>query len=82
MRPSISAIGDNVNIAARLEGMTKAYRCVLVVSAEILRQAGVDPGDAAAPGPRARPRERSRPRGGDPRKLEQGTHHGFLTKRQ
>jgi len=40
--PIHSAIGDNINIAARFEGMTKAYQCVLVVSAETLRLAGVD----------------------------------------
>ena len=44
--PIHSAIGDNINIAARFEGMTKIYRCVLVVSAETLRQAGVEPKDA------------------------------------
>ena len=41
--PIYSAIGDNVNIAARFEGMTKAYSCVLVVSADTLAHAGVDP---------------------------------------
>lgn len=41
--PIHSAIGDNINIAARLEGMTKAYRCTLVVSEDTLRAAGVDP---------------------------------------
>jgi adenylate cyclase len=45
--PIYSAIGDMVNTAARLEGMTKAYGCVLVVSAEALRQAAIEPGDAA-----------------------------------
>ena len=44
--PIYSAIGDNINIAARLEGMTKAYACTLVVSAETLEQAGIAPGDA------------------------------------
>jgi adenylate cyclase len=44
--PIHSAIGDNINIAARFEGMTKIYRCVLVVSAETLRQAGVEPKDS------------------------------------
>ena len=44
--PIHSAIGDNINIAARFEGMTKAYGCVLVVSAETLRHARVDPKDA------------------------------------
>jgi adenylate cyclase len=41
--PIYSAIGDNINIAARFEGMTKAYNCVLVVSAETLSHAGLDP---------------------------------------
>lgn len=44
--PIHSAIGDTVNIAARFEGMTKAYQCVLVVSAETLAQAGADAKDA------------------------------------
>ena len=44
--PIYSAIGDMVNTAARLEDVTKAYGCTLVVSAEVLRQAGVEPGDA------------------------------------
>src|SRR6266850_8298779 len=41
--PIYSAIGDNINIAARFEGMTKAYDCVLVVSADTLAQAKLDP---------------------------------------
>jgi len=40
--PIYSAIGDNVNIAARFEGMTKAYSCGLVVSAETLAHAGIE----------------------------------------
>ena len=44
--PIHSAIGDTVNIAARFEGMTKIYHCVLAVSAETLRHAGVDPKDS------------------------------------
>jgi adenylate cyclase len=44
--PIHSAIGDTVNIAARLEGMTKAYGCVLVVSEDTLTQAGLEPRDA------------------------------------
>src|SRR5262249_34662777 len=40
--PIYSAIGDNINIAARFEGMTKAYDCVLVVSADTLGQARLD----------------------------------------
>src|SRR3954468_9932276 len=45
--PIYSAIGDNVNIAARFEGMTKAYTCGMVVSAETLRHAGLEPRGAA-----------------------------------
>ena len=45
--PIYSAIGDNVNIAARFEGMTKAYSCVMVVSADTLAHAGLDPRGAA-----------------------------------
>ena len=44
--PIHSAIGDTINIAARFEGMTKSYQCVLVVSAETLKQAGIDPKDS------------------------------------
>ena len=45
--PIYSAIGDMVNTAARLEGMTKAYGCVLVISAEALQQACIEAGKAA-----------------------------------
>ena len=45
--PIYSAIGDMVNTAARLENMTKAFGCTLVVSAEVLKQAGIEPGSAA-----------------------------------
>lgn len=44
--PIYSAIGDMVNTAARFEDMTKAFACTLVVSAEALRQAGIEPGDS------------------------------------
>jgi adenylate cyclase len=61
--PIYSAIGDNVNIAARFEGMTKAYTCVMVVSADTLRQAGLEPdvssANAAATLHRVRVRGRS-----------------------
>src|SRR5258706_7597120 len=40
--PIHSAIGDNINIAARFEGMTKIYHCVLAVSAVTLRHAGLE----------------------------------------
>jgi len=55
--PIYSAIGDNVNIAARFEGMTKAYHCVMVVSADTLAQAGLDP--RGAPVHRVRVRGRN-----------------------
>ena len=45
--PIYSAIGDMVNTAARLENMTKAYDCVLVISEQALREAGIAPGDSA-----------------------------------
>ncbi len=57
--PIYSAIGDHINIAARFEGMTKAYGCVLVVSADTLSQAGIDP--------RGAPLHRVRVRGRDER---------------
>jgi adenylate cyclase len=44
--PIYSAIGDMVNTAARLENMTKAFACALVVSEVVLREAGIDVGDA------------------------------------
>ena len=44
--PIYSAIGDMVNTAARLENMTKAFGCGMVVSDVVLREAGIDPGGA------------------------------------
>jgi adenylate cyclase len=55
--PIYSAIGDNINIAARFEGMTKAYSCMLVVSADTLAHAGLDP--KGAPVHRVKVRGRS-----------------------
>jgi adenylate cyclase len=40
--PNYSAIGDCVNAASRLEDSSKAFDCVLVVSEEVVRQAGAD----------------------------------------
>ena len=40
--PNFSAIGDNINIAARLEAKSKTYGCPLVVSAHAATAAGVD----------------------------------------
>ena len=40
--PIMSAIGDNVNVAARLESLTKEYECGIVISAVTAEAAGVD----------------------------------------
>jgi adenylate cyclase len=40
--PNLSAIGDNINIAARLEAQCKTYGVTLVVSEDAARNAGVD----------------------------------------
>ncbi len=40
--PILSALGDNVNIAARLEAQTKPLACSIVISAVTAEQAGVD----------------------------------------
>ena len=46
--PIYSAIGDTVNIAARFEGLSKYYRCTLVVSCQTVERAGLRPSDAEA----------------------------------
>ena len=43
----ITAIGDTVNTASRLETLTKEFSVELVVSQELLDRAGIDLGDAA-----------------------------------
>ena len=40
--PNLSAVGDNVNIAARLESETKTHGCTLIVSTALAGAAGVD----------------------------------------
>ena len=40
--PNLSAIGDNINIAARLEAQCKTYGVTLVVSVDAARSAGID----------------------------------------
>jgi adenylate cyclase len=55
--PIYSAIGDNINLAARFEGMTKSYGCGMVVSADTLAHAGLEP--RGAPVHRVKVRGRS-----------------------
>ena len=43
--PIVSAIGDTVNSAARLESLTKQYGCTMIVSIDTLRYAGISPPD-------------------------------------
>ena len=40
--PILSALGDTVNVAARLEAETKRHACMVVVSAACARAAGID----------------------------------------
>lgn len=40
--PIVSALGDTVNVAARLESLTKEFGEPLVISAEVARRAGLD----------------------------------------
>jgi adenylate cyclase len=43
--PILSAIGDNINVAARLESMTKDLGCMLVASAAVVKAARLDLAD-------------------------------------
>jgi adenylate cyclase len=40
--PNLSAIGDNINIAARLEAQCKSYGVTLVISDDAAAHAGID----------------------------------------
>jgi adenylate cyclase len=39
---SITAVGDSVNTASRIEGLTKTYACELVISEAVALRAGID----------------------------------------
>ena len=43
--PNYSAIGDNINIAARLEAQTKNLNCKVIISKELLIEAGIKHAD-------------------------------------
>lgn len=43
----LTAVGDTVHVAARLEALTKDYDCDLVLSEEVAARAGLDVSDHA-----------------------------------
>src|SRR2546425_13305004 len=43
---SITAVGDSVNTASRIESLTKTYACELVISEAVVLRAGIDVGAA------------------------------------
>jgi adenylate cyclase len=44
---SLTALGDTVNVASRLQALSKSHQCELVVSEDLLRSAGLDLPDEA-----------------------------------
>ena len=38
----LTAIGDTVNVASRLQDATKEFHCQLVISAEVAKQSGLN----------------------------------------
>ncbi len=55
---SVTAIGDAVNVASRLEAMTKEMQCQVVISESVARRAGVDLSGLPAHEVRVRGRDR------------------------
>jgi adenylate cyclase len=43
---SITAVGDSVNTASRIEALSKTYACELVISEAVALRAGIDLGAA------------------------------------
>jgi adenylate cyclase len=43
---SITAVGDSVNTASRIESLTKTFTCELVVSEAVVLRSGIDLGAA------------------------------------
>jgi adenylate cyclase len=44
---SITAVGDSVNTASRIEGLTKTYSCELAISDAVVLRSGIDAGAAS-----------------------------------
>jgi adenylate cyclase len=42
---ALTAIGDTVNTASRLESLTKEYKCEVILSDDLIATAGIDIGD-------------------------------------
>ena len=56
--PLLTAVGDNINIAARLEAQTKAEGCDLIVSLDTLKRESLDYPDSTARDIRVRGRDK------------------------